>query len=633
MARLVIGLNDLATVNPDLASEWNFEKNGMLKPTDLTPNSQKTVWWICASGHQWKSPINKRAIRNDGCPYCSNHRLLAGFNDLATVRPELATEWSYERNGDLNPSDVKYNSRTKVWWICKKGHEWEAAVSARAVRGIGCPYCSHRHVRSRNEFIADLHQVNPSISLMGEYKNTNFKTLFRCRNCGNEWTAKPTNLLRGGGCPRCAKTGTSRMEQFICVFLETLLGENEVLSRDRRSIGMELDIVYGSYAWEPGSWAWHGSGAKIENDREKRRRCREKGIELFTIYDGCKGEIPADVLQDCVCFDFDLWSEPEHKTLKRLCDDWAKRLGKKINPLTFDWAPIEFEAVKRCRAMSQEEFVSKLKIASSSSISLNSKFVCLTEKVTVQCKICGTIWRTQPFSLLGGHGCPKCAHKNAIENRTGKTALKTNDDFLEELRIRNSHYASREFEITSGYTGCDRPLSCICLVCGNTWNTTPSQLLGHNSGCPTCGHKAGGRKLSIVKRMNPEIFAKRMEALHPNLSLLEPCRNAKTKIEVKCNIDGYVWHILPASLSSGSGCPVCSNNVVMAGVNDLSTTNPIISSEWNFDKNAGLCPSDVMAGSGKKVWWLCPYCGHEWRQQIAERHRNKYLCPKCHTAK
>lgn len=633
MGRLIVGVNDLATVNPKLAAEWDSEKNGDLKPSDVMSGSDKLVWWKCQKGHEWKAKIYRRGKRSDGCPYCSNHRLLVGYNDLATVSSKIAAEWNYARNGNLKPSDIKFNSRNKVWWRCSEGHEWEAAVSKRAIQKTGCPYCLHHRVRTREEFISDLYKANPTIKLIGSYRNTQAKTCFECTRCGNKWEAKPNSILNGSGCPRCAKTGTSRMEQFVCVALEKLFGEENVKNRDRQSIGMELDIVYGPYAWELGSWAWHGTARKIERDREKRCRCKEKGIELFTVYDSCKGDIPPDVLKECLCFDFDLWSETDHKTLKRLCTSWAHNLGRNIDIDSFDWTAVESEAVSRCRAISESQFTNELDIVSNSSIALKSRFICLTGYVLVECRTCGTEWKTKPFLLLNGHGCPKCARKRAVENRTGKTALRSNRQFLDALQAQNNHFSSEEFLVISPYAGCDKPIACRCNICGHGWTTTPSTLLRKNTGCPACGHKAGGRKLAKTKLMSPDDFAERLSLIQPNITLLEPYKNARTKILVRCDIDGYTWETLPSTLSRGSGCPVCCNNVVMAGVNDLATTNPTLSSEWDYTRNGNLKPTEVMGGSCKRVWWKCPVCGHEWQQQIVERRRNKYLCPKCHMLK
>jgi hypothetical protein len=35
------------------------------------------------------------------------------------------------KNGDLTPEDVTPGSHKKVWWVCEKGHEWQARMSVR----------------------------------------------------------------------------------------------------------------------------------------------------------------------------------------------------------------------------------------------------------------------------------------------------------------------------------------------------------------------------------------------------------------------------------------------------------------------------------------------------------------------
>ena len=61
-------------------------------------------------------------------------------NDIYTVNEKLATEWNYERNGEITPSDIAIGSQKKIWWKCKKGHEWQDSLSHR-VGGRGCPVC------------------------------------------------------------------------------------------------------------------------------------------------------------------------------------------------------------------------------------------------------------------------------------------------------------------------------------------------------------------------------------------------------------------------------------------------------------------------------------------------------------
>ena len=61
--------------------------------------------------------------------------------NLYVLKPDLVKEWHPTKNGTLTPMDVAPYSNKKVWWICGKGHEWEAHISNRS-KGIGCPYCS-----------------------------------------------------------------------------------------------------------------------------------------------------------------------------------------------------------------------------------------------------------------------------------------------------------------------------------------------------------------------------------------------------------------------------------------------------------------------------------------------------------
>jgi len=135
--------NCLQSLNPLLAREWHPTNNGNLTPRDITVNSGKKAWWICKRGHEWQATINSRNKRKRGCPYCDG-KLVCKDNCLENKNPLLAEEWHPTKNGKLTPKDVTRCSGKRVWWICKKGHEWEATVHDREGKGSGCPYCSGR---------------------------------------------------------------------------------------------------------------------------------------------------------------------------------------------------------------------------------------------------------------------------------------------------------------------------------------------------------------------------------------------------------------------------------------------------------------------------------------------------------
>ena len=68
--RILVGFNDLQTRFPEIAAEWHPTKNGNDKPIDITPGSNKKVWWLGQCGHEWQSSPNKRCKGNSQCPIC-----------------------------------------------------------------------------------------------------------------------------------------------------------------------------------------------------------------------------------------------------------------------------------------------------------------------------------------------------------------------------------------------------------------------------------------------------------------------------------------------------------------------------------------------------------------------------------
>ena len=138
---------DLASRYPELLAEWDWERNGDLKPTDVIASSNKRVWWKCKEGHGWSGLIASRARRgkaDPGCPYCSGRKVLAGFNDLAATHPDIAAMWHPRMSKRLEPTGVQAVSRKPAWWRGECGHVYQMAVrdrvgpsraTARTVRG------------------------------------------------------------------------------------------------------------------------------------------------------------------------------------------------------------------------------------------------------------------------------------------------------------------------------------------------------------------------------------------------------------------------------------------------------------------------------------------------------------------
>lgn len=198
--------------NLEISQQWS-PKNLPLTPSDITYGSSKKVWWIGECGHEWKASIKNRVINKTGCPYCSNNKVLVGFNDLAHKAPDIAREWNYEKNKPLLPTQVAVLSNKKVWWKCKDcKREWETHISTRT-GGSKCPYCSGQIlVKGFNDFQTKY----PKIAKEWSEKNKDLKpnmindksrknVWWKCSTCKNEYKAVINSRVKGVGCPVCAE--------------------------------------------------------------------------------------------------------------------------------------------------------------------------------------------------------------------------------------------------------------------------------------------------------------------------------------------------------------------------------------------------------------------------------------------
>ena len=123
---------------------------------------------------------NGKIRKKYGCPYCSGKRIGKGINDLKTLFPEMAEEWHPVKNGELTPDAILPGSSRKIWWICKRGHEWQATPNARCNSKQGCPIC-YRMKRSPSVTCVETGEVYSSgIIAARKHGCTSATTIYRC---------------------------------------------------------------------------------------------------------------------------------------------------------------------------------------------------------------------------------------------------------------------------------------------------------------------------------------------------------------------------------------------------------------------------------------------------------------------
>lgn len=126
---------------------------------------------------------------------------------LKVLYPKISKEWHPTKNFPLTPLNFTANNAFKAWWLCEKGHEWEAVIYSRT-NGTGCPTCAGKtYTKSqkllRLKRLKALAQKNGGELLTLELKKAKEKVEWKCSE-GHTWLASSDQVLRGSWCPECA---------------------------------------------------------------------------------------------------------------------------------------------------------------------------------------------------------------------------------------------------------------------------------------------------------------------------------------------------------------------------------------------------------------------------------------------
>lgn len=483
-------MSDKLINNKELMKEWDYEKNIGYDPKELTCGSGKKVWWKCSFGHEYEMSPNQKINNNAKCPYCSNRRLLVGFNDFATTHPEIAKEWDYDKNS-FKPNEVINANNQKVWWICNSGHSYLQTITSRK-RGRGCPYCAYAtHTsfpeqainyylkKAYSDILAnDRHlQVEldiyiPSIKTAIEYdgyfahKNKYIKDIKKNEICKNNNIRliriredKLENLTDNNSINIiCKQNNTKSLEESINKLADLLNLELDIdITRDEAKI-KEL----------------------YDNFRKDRNIVSVKPqLKFEWDYERNFPIIPENVYANTAhkywwkCKKGHEWLASPNKRVSanRNCPYCANQLVESgLNDLETlypelakEWHPIKNGKLK------PKDIYSKT----------NKKYWWLGK--------CGHEWKSAVSSRIKGIGCPICCNQKVKKGFNDLAT--TNPDILIDWDYnRNSILPS---DITNGS---GKKVWWICHKCGFSWSSSPS--IRKKSGCPECGKKIKANKIS-----------------------------------------------------------------------------------------------------------------------------------------
>ena len=604
--------------NAKLMAEWNWEKNTEFNPNQLTHGSHKKVWWKCIKGHEWQASIADRNNRQ-GCPYCSNKRVLKGYNDLLTINPTLANEWYYEKNNELTPSDVMPNSGKKVWWKCKNGHEWQATIGSRN-GGRGCPYCSGYYViKGQN----DLQTVNPSLAKEWNYEknngltptdvmpNSDKKAWWVC-NKGHEWQASINSRNNGIGCPYCSGRFAIKGQNDLQTVNPSLAKE---WNYERNNGLTPMDVTPNSdkkvwwkckkgHEWQAiiGSRN-RGNGCPVCNSERNTSfpeyaivfYLRKYGLETIHSYKEKGYELDIYIPSKKVAIEYDghLWHKNKTKQdliKNRKCvNDGIKlyRIREGL-PLLND-SSIDY-VVQR----NQDDLSKILKL--------------LLSKITET--IVDVDLKRDAIAIENLREYTE--KENSISFANPKITKEWN--YEKNGNLKPEHFAANSH----------KKVWWKCLK-GHEWQATIKDR-NNGNGCPYCSSKIVLQGYNDLQTVNPSLAKEWNYEKNNGLTTMDVMPNSSKKVWWKCS-EGHEWQAKIADRNQGRGCPYCAGKKVLKGFNDLQTVSPTLAAEWHYEKNNGLTPMEVSPNSHKKVWWKCNK-GHEWQAIIGNRYKGNG-CPIC----
>ena len=173
----------LVDVYPNIAKQWDYDKNINLDIADITVKSGQRAWWVCTKcGESYQAKV---CAIVDGSQKCMCHSCyvktlsqvkidsyIKNKGSFAEHYPELLGQWCYELNGAVDPYQLTDKSNKNVWWECIEcGHKWKTSIAHRT-ENRGCPYCA-RHTKSTLQIkIEDYIRTKYNYELLNEHSCT-----------------------------------------------------------------------------------------------------------------------------------------------------------------------------------------------------------------------------------------------------------------------------------------------------------------------------------------------------------------------------------------------------------------------------------------------------------------------------
>lgn len=649
---LLKGYNDLQTMYPQIAKEWDNDKNDK-KPSEVKSCENYIAYWTCQDcGYSWKTNVKNRTYNKTGCPKCMKEKSIENRRHIQVSKtgglklnyPHLLEDWDYELNKGINPLNVNLRDKRKFWWKCREEkHSYKATITHR-IYNEECIYCSNRKllvgfndVRTKKERVMDEwdFEKNNVLPENLKYTDTKNKVHWKCRFCGCDIFSAPA-YHNEPGCIKCravqrhykdrlektASGNSLQQEQFIYLKDEWDFEKNT-------AEGLYWEQMTPTYTKKV-NWKCHVCGYVWKTSVYKRTKegtgcpaCRH--LVVHPGYNDLATEAP-ELVEEWSTRNILKPSEVIAGGLKsyfwtcRYCgNEWKASIHNRR---------VEGSNCPKCRGTNTS-------FAEQAIYFYFKKIYTQTINRYVDSENGRELDIYVPELKLGIEYDGYRYHKDKVDSDDQKTKdftdkgvkvihireIDSNGNKLPQLHIQP--YRCFEYEYLSKFAGLDKIIKELLGLFNADKIKIDSYFdrffILHNM-------NRGLRNNSFGE--SGSIHLKYWD--YVNNSPLQPTgisKGSQIEINWKCPECNYKWiRTIPNELKS-KGCPRCAKTVISTSYN-LASESPEMLEEWNVELNEGILPQDIMPNTHKKYWWICPICGKNFK---AEPHvwKKKRRCNDC----
>ena len=147
----------------------------------------------CAKGHDWRADGSSLLLVGKWCRRCHNETQRSTIEEMHAIA---------HAHGGRCLSTTYRNSQGKLTWECHWGHVWQA-VPSPIIQGCWCPECRYDARRDTLENMQKIAAARGGSCLSTTYRNSRTKLTWLCHR-GHTWSTTSAAVKFGQWCPTCA---------------------------------------------------------------------------------------------------------------------------------------------------------------------------------------------------------------------------------------------------------------------------------------------------------------------------------------------------------------------------------------------------------------------------------------------